>query len=226
MGSATGAITESFEAATSNRISINNTGISINPTSNLAPNTRYFLIFPAGSLTDAAGNAFAGTNTYDFRTLNPVIGTPANDILSFSPNVDRLTGFAGADTFRLPSLVLSRLPASPSTPFDRITDLVTGLDNIDVPVARSLAQAVNPAVLGSVANFSASAIGALLTPANFPAFTSASLGGAATFSFNDPVAGTRTFLAINDGVAGFSAASDAILEITGVSGSLNQLQVF
>jgi serralysin len=42
----------------------------------------------------------------------------------------------------------------------------------------------------------------------------------------DPLAGTRTFLAINDGVAGFSATTDSILEITGVTGNLNQLQVF
>jgi O-succinylbenzoic acid--CoA ligase len=38
--------------------------------------------------------------------------------------------------------------------------------------------------------------------------------------------GTRTFLAINYGTAGFSARRDAIVEITGFSGNLSQLQVF
>ena len=49
--------------------------------------------------------------------------------------------------------------------------------------------------------------------------------GAATFSTLDPGAGLRTFLAINDGKAGFQASSDALLEITGYSGDLNQLAV-
>lgn len=225
-GSAAGPIVESFNAATSTRLGISGGRLSINPTSNLMPNTRYFLTVPAGSLTDRAGNPFAGSSTYDFRSINAVPGGPANDILPFSATVDRLTGLAGGDTFRLTSLSHSLLPAAASTPIDRITDLVTGLDAIDAPVARSLAQAVNPVALGSVAQLSSSAITALLTTASFPALTATSTGGVASFIFSDPVAGMRTFLAINDGVAGFSAASDAILEITGVTGSLSQLRVF
>ncbi|PZV03177.1 MAG: hypothetical protein DCF23_10325 [Cyanobium sp.] len=226
VGSADGPITESFDAATSTRLSISGTGVTINPTSNLAPNTRYFLTFPAGSLSDRAGNPFAGTSSYDFRTTNVVSGGPASDILSFTSTVDRLTGLAGADTFRLSSLSHSRLPASPTTPIDRISDLVTGLDSIDAPLVRTLATAVNPVARGSVAELSATAIAALLTPANFPALTTTSTGGVASFTFNNPATGTRTFLAINDGVAGFSAATDSILEITGFSGTLNQLQIF
>jgi large repetitive protein len=204
IGTATGAISESFNAATSSRLSISGGRLTINPTSNLATNTRYFLTFPAGSLTDRAGNPYAGTTTYDFRTVNAVTGTAANDILSFTSTVDRLTGLAGADTFRLTSLSHSLLPTAASTPIDRITDLVTGLDNIDAPVVRNLAQAVNPVVLGSVSELTASGIAALLTTSRFPALTSTSSGGAATFTFADSIAGTRTFLAINDGVAGFS----------------------
>ena len=224
--SAAGPIVESFNAASSTRLGISGGRFSINPTSNLAPNTRYFLTIPAGSLTDRAGNPFAGSSTYDFRTTNVVSGGTANDILSFSATVDRLSGLAGGDTFRLTSLSHSLLPASPTTPIDRITDLVTGLDAIDAPLVRNLAQAVNPVALGLVAELSASAITALLTPANFSALTTTSTGGVASFSFNDPASGVRTFLAINDGVAGFSATTDAIVEITGVSGNLSQLQVF
>jgi len=226
VGSATGPITESFEAATSNRLSLSGGRLTINPTSNLAPNTRYFLTLPAGSITDQVGNPFAGTSTYDFRSANVVSGGPANDILSFSATVDRLTGLGGVDTFRLTSLSHSRLPASPTTPIDRITDLVTGVDRIDAPVVRNLAQALNPVARGSISQLSASAITALLTPANFPALTATSTGGVASFSFNDPANGVRTFLAINDDIAGFSAASDAIIEITGFTGNLSQLQVF
>jgi ELWxxDGT repeat protein len=225
-GSATGPITESFAAATSSRLSIRGNGLTINPSRVLAPNTRYFLTLPAGSISDSAGNPFAGTSTYDFRTANAVYGTPANDIHPFSSSVDRLTGLAGSDRFRLTSLSHALLPPAPSTPLDRITDLVTGVDSIDAPVSRTIGRAVNPIGLGAVAELSAAAIGALLTPARFPALTTTSSGGAASFTFNDPVAGSRTFLAINDGEAGYSAARDSILEITGVSGNLNELQVF
>ena len=77
-----------------------------------------------------------------------------------------------------------------------------------------------------VSELSAAAIAALLTPGRYPSLTTTSTGGVASFTFSDPVVGIRTFLAINDGVAGFSAASDAILEITGFSGNLSQLPVF
>ena len=226
VGSATGAITESFDAATSTRLGIGGGRLTINPTSNLLPNTQYVLTFPAGSLRDQAGNLFVGSSTYGFGTTNVVSGGPANDILAFTSTVDRLTGLAGADTFRHTSLSDSLLPAVASTPIDRITDLVTGLDTIDAPVARSLAQALNPVPLGMVAELSASAITALLTPVSFPSLTTTSTGGVASFTYSDPVAGTRTFLAINNDTAGFSAATDAILEITGYNGSLSSLQVY
>ena len=95
VGSAAGAITESFDAPTSPRLSISGGRLTINPTSDLAPNTQYVLTLPAGSLTDQAGNPFAGTTTYDFRSVNAVSGSPANDILSFTSTVDRLTGLGG-----------------------------------------------------------------------------------------------------------------------------------
>jgi hypothetical protein len=226
IGSATGTITESFDATTSSRLRISGSSLTIDPTNNLAPNTQYFLTFPSGSLIDRAGNPFARTSTYDFRTTNVVSGTPANDILSFTSTVDQITGLAGADTFRLTSLSHSRLPASPTTPIDRITDLVTGLDVIDTPVARTLATALKPTAFGAVTQLSAADIAAVLTPDSFPALSTSSSGGVATFTFDDSAKVSRTFLAINDGVAGFSAATDSILEISGYGGSLSQLLVF
>ncbi len=79
---------------------------------------------------------------------------------------------------------------------------------------------------GSVSALNASAITSLLTPAAFPAFTSHSTAGVAAFTYSDPAAGTRTFLAINNNIEGFSAVSDAILEITGYSGNRSSLQVY
>ncbi|KAF0652210.1 large repetitive protein [Cyanobium sp. Copco_Reservoir_LC18] len=226
VGSATGPISESFDAATSSRITIRGPLLTINPTRDLAPNTRYVLTLPAGSLTDAAGNPFAGTSTYDVRTLNTVTGTAANDVLPFTSGVDQLTGRNGADTFLITSLAQSLLPATPDVPIDRITDLMTGLDTIDAPVARRPSEAVNPAVLAEVSELSAAAIAELLTPASFPALTATSSGGAATFTFTDRGGSLRTFLAINDGEAGFSFTRDALLDITGFRGQLDQLAIF
>ena len=48
--------------------------------------------------------------------------------------------------------------------------------------------------------------------------------GAATFSLG-ATGGTRTFLALSDGVAGFQAVNDAIVEISGFSGSLAALAI-
>jgi serralysin len=36
----------------------------------------------------------------------------------------------------------------------------------------------------------------------------------------------RTFLAINDALAGFKASSDSVIEITGYSGNLDTLAIF
>ena len=225
-GSATGAIQERFDAATSNRLSFSGSHLTVDPSRNLLPNTRYVLTIPAGSITDRAGNRFSGSTSYDLRTIHAITGNASSNVLAFSSTVDRLTGLGGRDTFRLASLNQALLPAAVSTPIDRITDLASGIDRIDAPVARPIAQALNPVNLGAVADLRAASIAALLTPAKFPALTTSSSGGAVSFSYADPQAGPRTFLAINNAVAGFSAGTDAILEITGFSGNLNQLQVF
>jgi hypothetical protein len=60
-----------------------------------------------------------------------------------------------------------------------------------------------------VATFDTTGIVAQLTTANFIA------DSAAQFTF-----GTRTFVAINDATAGFDATTDAIIEVTGLTGTL------
>ena len=181
------------------------------------------------SVADAAGNLGPASDPFTFSldtTPNPITGTTNDDLFTLTGAPDLITGLDGSDT-----IVLSRLSdsllGSPAEPtFDRITDLITGVDRIDAPVARSLATAVNPVVLGAVSDLTSSSIAALLSSAVFPALTTTSSAGAATFTFNDPTAGTRTFLAINNGTGGFSATTDAIVEITGFSGNLSQLQVY
>ena len=69
-GSATGAAIESFDAATSSRLSLSGSTLTIDPTNVLAANTQYFVVFNSGNIKDTASNAFAGISTYDFTTIN------------------------------------------------------------------------------------------------------------------------------------------------------------
>jgi hypothetical protein len=54
--------------------------------------------------------------------------------------------------------------------------------------------------------------------------TAFAASGAATFTYGSGPS-ARTFLALNNGTAGFSATTDGIVEITGFSGSLATLAV-
>lgn len=38
---------------------------------------------------------------------------------------------------------------------------------------------------------------------------------AAAFTYNDPIAGSRTFFALNDATAGFSSRTDPLIDVTG-----------
>jgi hypothetical protein len=64
-------------------------------------------------------------------------------------------------------------------------------------------------VTATVATLNTAGIAARLTNTVFTA------NSAAQFTF-----GTRTFVAINNATAGFSATTDAIIEVTGLTGTL------
>lgn len=70
LDSATGALIETFDATTSNLISISGTVLAVDPTQNLLPSTHYYLNLVSGSVQDIAGNSYAGTTAYDFTTGN------------------------------------------------------------------------------------------------------------------------------------------------------------
>jgi len=143
-------------------------------------------------------------------------GGNAADVLTLLSGVDALTGANGADRFVLPSLA-SGLVGSGQTPvFDRITDFQMGEDVLDAPVAIASGQIKD---LGTIQALSTTHLGRLLNSAAFPAL------GAAVFRQQDPQIGERTFVALNDAKAGFSARSDALIEITGYSGNLSNLAI-
>jgi Ca2+-binding RTX toxin-like protein len=90
-GSATGTVVETFNAATSPRLTVSGATLTIDPTNNLTGNTQYFVTFVSGTIKDAAGNAYAGTSSYDFKTLVPDVTAPT--VTTFLPT-DGLTGVA------------------------------------------------------------------------------------------------------------------------------------
>jgi endoglucanase len=136
-------------------------------------------------------------------------GAGAN-LLKTGLGTDWLTGLAGKDLFRVGSLKQSLLAAG-----DRLTDFSIGVDSLDGPNAVA---ATEMARLGAVADLSEAGVGSLLTASSFQALK------AATFSFGSGPT-SRTFVALNDGVAGFQASADAVLEISGYAGDLRALTV-
>jgi hypothetical protein len=125
----------------------------------------------------------------------------SNDILTGGLGQDTLTGGAGRDRFDYRNLADSVLGG-----FDVITDFnaKSGNDLFVVSTARSVFSNA-----GTVAALDATSIAAKLTNTTFTA------NSAAQFSF-----GSRTFVAINDTTAGFGATTDAIIEVTGLTGTL------
>jgi serralysin len=171
---------------------------------------------------NGTGNALAntitgnsGNNTLSGLAGNDIlIGNAGNDILIGGAGADRLTGGGGTDTFRL-TLADSLLGTSGTPGYDKITDFVIGTDRLDGPTAVT---AANVAELGSVTALTQAGISAVLTNTAFSA------NRAASFTWQDG-ATLRTFVALNNGTAGFSSTTDAIVEITGYSGLLTNLAI-
>jgi Ca2+-binding RTX toxin-like protein len=155
-------------------------------------------------------------------------GDAGNDILNGGDDNDKLFGGAGADILTggfgadilsggqdADRFVWKNLGESLLSGFDRLTDFDIRKDLLDfqIPV-----NAAGLAELGRVSTITQDAIDEVLTCGQFVA------NGAATFSLGARDF-TRTFLAINDSVAGFQQDKDAIIEITGFSGKLTDLAI-
>ncbi len=71
---AAGSIVESFDAASSARLTISGAVLTIDPTINLTYAPGYQVEFAAGTLKDQAGNSYVGTSSYNFTTNTPPRG--------------------------------------------------------------------------------------------------------------------------------------------------------
>ncbi|MEM8720436.1 MAG: bluetail domain-containing putative surface protein [Cyanobacteria bacterium P01_G01_bin.39] len=146
-------------------------------------------------------NVIAGLDSNDL-----IAGGAGDDQIIGRDGADRLTGDSGKDIFTYKSLAHSSLAG-----FDTITDLSIGMDKIDGVYSVDAADVVQ---LAAVKTFDEAGIQNVLTEAAFMP------KGAATFTYD-----SQTFLALNDQVAGYSAADDALIDITGFAGSLADLAI-
>jgi Ca2+-binding RTX toxin-like protein len=161
------------------------------------------LTFIGTGAFSGTGNALANTITggAGADTLN---GGAGNDILIGGSGADTLTGGLGSDTFRL---ALADSLIGPG--IDTITDFVIGTDRLDGPVALTAANISKVAVASA---FSATSLAGALNTTNFAANRGSLL------VFNDG----STYLALNNGTAGWNPGTDAIIKFnfTGAPNSL------
>ncbi len=140
----------------------------------------------------------AAINATGNTANNLITGNTANNILTGSAGKDTLTGGAGSDRFGYATLSDSLLGT-----YDVITDF-----NNDLFLVSTARTAFNN--VGSITTIDAAGIGNALNTTNF------GINSTAQFTF-----ASRTFVAINDATAGFNANTDAIIEVTGLTGTLS-----
>lgn len=165
-----------------------------------------------------SGTAVSGTgNSLDNRVVgndgdNLLFGLAGNDFLLGNAGNDTLTGGAGQDKLRgggvgVDTFVYTNLSDSLLSAPDLIEDLNAAEDLLRVATA----PVQFTANAGNVSALTQSAISAILTSSVF-----ANTGDAAYFTF-----GSRQFVGINDTIVGFQSTSDAIIEVTGLTGTLS-----
>ena len=104
---AAGTVVETYNTASSAKLSFSGSMLTINPTVNLAHETQYIVEFPAGSLQDLVGNDYAGTTSYDFTTAAaPILSKNDNFVAAQFASPAILGSGPGNDTYLLaPSLL-------------------------------------------------------------------------------------------------------------------------
>jgi large repetitive protein len=158
-------------------------------------------------------NGLAGNDTLS--------GLAGNDQLNGGAGKDTLTGGVGADTF-----TFQFGQSSVSAP-DRVTDFAIGSDKIDL-LTQAGAVMSAPSSFSRAANSTATTlqnvVTQVFTDANGALAGNQALGinsAALVVATNAAIAGS--YLVINDGVAGFQASNDLVVNLTGYTGALPAL---
>jgi len=95
---AAGVVVEWYDAASSSNLTVSGNILTVNPAADLAYNTGYSLEIAAGSVRDLAGNAYAGTATYNFTTGGPAGGPAPAPVVQGTGGPDNLVGSTGDDS--------------------------------------------------------------------------------------------------------------------------------
>jgi len=101
---AAGTVVESFDVASSPRVTRSGSTVTIDPVDNLLGGTSYLLSVPAGAFKDAAGNNYAGTNlafstsasTTDLTPPTLALATPASGAIGVATNTKIVLKFSEA----------------------------------------------------------------------------------------------------------------------------------
>lgn len=172
------------------------------------------------TLSDFGGSAsgWGNDSLYEFENIigsqfnDTLTGNGANNVISGNRGKDLITGNGGSDKFDYRTLSHSLLSG-----FDRIADFNAnaGGDSFLVATARAgFLNAGQVSTLVSDAALTSAAISSRLTSSNFLANDAAVITMGSGSS-------SRSFVVINNNVAGFDASADAVVEITGVTGSID-----
>lgn len=163
-----------------------------------------------GSGNDTASGGAGNDSLTGGGGSDALTGGDGNDTLVGSTGRDALTGGAGGDRFSFTNLTHS-LASAP----DSVTDFVTGTDKFDVKTL--------PVSLLQGSQFTAAGTGALANDIS-AALTN---GGVGSLAANAAAvvtitgSGSGTYLVINNATAGYSASSDAVINITGITGTMS-----
>ena len=140
---------------------------------------------------------------------NSITGNEYDNIIEGGPGPDSLTGGLGDDVFSYPSLSHSSLGSVQKPAFDVITDFDAFTDKLRLP--------------SPVTSFDSNIELPTLSYDVLSAYLDDNgVGPGQSFAFN---VGSRSFVFVNDGVSGYSASSDLIVEITDHTGVLSD-QIF
>ncbi|MBS9383616.1 MAG: hypothetical protein HEQ24_05055 [Dolichospermum sp. BR01] len=149
-------------------------------------------------------------DVFEGRAGNDIFnGGYGNDLLTGGLGKDALTGGLGTDRFDYRNLADSLL-----NNFDVITDFNANEDKF--VVSNPLSEFFSAFF---VTTLDVNSISGILTSTDFQANAAARFQ-LLSFGFKNITTRTRTFVAINDGIAGFDANTDAIIEVTGLTGTL------
>ena len=222
--SSDGSLFESIPVGDLTGVSIGGGGevIIINPASNFAPGTEYYVVFGGGVITDLSGNPFAGISAptaFNFTTAgtgggsppggliltgtiasNTLVGGAGDDVITGLGRNDTLTGAGGADTF-----VYTAVSDSMGRGYDTLTDFNASADVIDLWF--------------QVTGVDTAITSGSLSPLTFDSNLASTVGAAklaghhaVLFTPNAGMLSGKTFLIVDaNGVAGYQANADLVI---------------